>query len=116
MLQNFFPFLTTFHQVFSSGSLTLGLFEKGLNISTFVKSKFSSCKGKNLKKANHNWRGHQTSPTVVSLKCRLPQKLQSKSTLFCEMVYIHSLFRHGFLKKPKSQFNQNRKQTYFVLK
>ena len=41
------------------------------------------------------WRGHQTSPTVVSLKGRLPQKLQSKSTLSCEIVQIHSLFRHG---------------------
>ena len=28
------------------------------------------------------WRGHQTSPTVVSLKGRLPQKLQSTSTPF----------------------------------
>ena len=45
-------------------------------------------------------------PTVVSLKGRLSQKLQSKSTLSCEMVQIHSLFRHDFIKKPKSQFNQ----------
>ena len=51
---------------------------------------------------------HQTSPTVVSLKGRLPQKLQSKSTLSCEIVEIHSLFRHGFIKKPKSNFNRNR--------
>ena len=56
----------------------------------------------------YNWRGHQTSPTVVSLKGRLPQKLQSKSTLSCEIVQIHSLFRHGFTKKPKSKFNRNR--------
>ena len=56
-----------------------------------------------------HWRGHQTSPTVVSLKGRLPQKLQSKSTLFCESVQIHSLFRLGFIKKPKLQFNRNRK-------
>ena len=34
-------------------------------------------------------------------KSRLPQKLQSKSTLSCEIVPIHSLFRHGFIKKPK---------------
>ena len=61
------------------------------------------------------WRGHQTSPTVVTLKGRLPQILQSKSTLSCEIVQIHSLFCHGFIKKPKSKFNRNRKQTYFVL-
>ena len=48
----------------------------------------------------HYWRGHQTSPTVVSLKGRLPQKLQSKSTLSCEIVHIRSLFRHGFINKP----------------
>ena len=53
-----------------------------------------------------NWRGHQTSPTVVNLKGRLPQKLQSKSTLSCEIVQIHSLFRHGFIKKLKSKFNR----------
>ena len=50
-------------------------------------------KGKNK---THYWRGHQTSPTVVSLKGRLPKKLQSKSTLSFEIVQIHSLFRHGF--------------------
>ena len=54
----------------------------------------------------NDWRGHQT---VVSLKDRLPQKLPSKSTLSCEIVQIHSLFRHGFIKKPKSRFNRNRK-------
>ena len=53
-------------------------------------------------------------PTVSSLKGRLPQKLRSKSTLSCEIVLIHSLFRYGFLKKPKSKFNRNRK-TYFIL-
>ena len=53
-----------------------------------------------------NWRGHQTSPTVVSLKGRLPQKLQSNSTLSWEIVQIHNLFRHGFIKKPKSNFNR----------
>ena len=26
--------------------------------------------------------------------------MQSKSTLSCEIVQIHSLFRHGFIKKP----------------
>ena len=51
----------------------------------------------------HHWRGHQTSPTVVSLKGRLPQILQSKSTLCCKIVQKHSLFLHGFVKKP----NQN---------
>ena len=45
---------------------------------------------------------------LVSFKGRLPQKLQSKSTLFCEIVQIHSLFRHDFIKKPKSKFNRNR--------
>ena len=57
---------------------------------------------------HYQWRGHYTSPTVVSLKGRLPQKLLSKSTLSCEIVQIHSLFRHGFIKKPKSKFNWNR--------
>ena len=47
--------------------------------------------------------------TVVSLKGRLPQKLQSKSTFSCEIVHIHSLFRHSFIKKPKSKFNRNGK-------
>ena len=57
-------------------------------------------KKKQTDKSNRNWSGHQISPTVVSLKGRLSQKLQSKSTLSCEMVQIHSLFRHGFIKKP----------------
>ena len=56
----------------------------------------------------NNWRGHQTSPTVVSLKGRLPEKLQSKSTLSCEIVQIHSLFHHEFIKQPKSKFNRNK--------
>ena len=55
------------------------------------------------------WRGHQTPPTVVSLKGRLPQKLQSKSTLSSEIVPIHSLFRHGYIKKLKLKFNRKRK-------
>ena len=55
----------------------------------------------------YHWRGHQTSATVASLKGRLPQKLQSKSTLSCEIVQIHSLIDHGFIKKPKSKFNRN---------
>ena len=46
----------------------------------------------------HYWRGHQTSPTLVSLKGGLPQKLQSKSTLSTETVQMHSLFRHGFIR------------------
>ena len=37
------------------------------------------------------------------------QKLQSKSTLSCEIVKIDSLFGHGFIKKPKSKFNRDRK-------
>ena len=56
-----------------------------------------------------DWRSHQTSQTVVSLKGKLSQKLQSKSTLSCEIVQIHCLFRHGFIEKPKSKFNRNRK-------
>ena len=54
-----------------------------------------------------HWRGHQTSPTVVSLQGRLSQKLQSKASLSFEIVQKHSLFRHGFIKKPKSKFNRN---------
>ena len=58
---------------------------------------------------SHYWRSHQTSSTVVSFrKGRLPQKLQSKSTFSCEIVRIHSMFCHGFIKKPKSKFNRNR--------
>ena len=44
----------------------------------------------------------RSSPTVVSLKGRLSQKLQSKSTIACEIVQIHSLFRHGFIKKTRN--------------
>ena len=50
-----------------------------------------------------------TSPTVVSIKGRLPEIMQSKPTLYCDIIQIHSLFRHGFIKKPKSKFNRNRK-------
>ena len=56
-----------------------------------------------------HWRGHKTCPTVVSLKGRLPQKLQSKSTLSCEIAQIHSLLCHGLIKKPESKFNRNRR-------
>ena len=49
---------------------------------------------------HHNWRGHQTSPTVLSLK---GLRLQTKSTFPCEIVQIHSLVRHGFINKPKSK-------------
>ena len=52
---------------------------------------------------------------MVSLKGRLPKKLQSKSTLSCEIVQIHSLFRHGFIKKPKSKFNRNKKNRRILL-
>ena len=51
---------------------------------------------------------------MVRLKGRLPQILQSKSTLSCEIVQIHSLFRHGFIKKLKSKFIRNRKHTLFL--
>ena len=51
---------------------------------------------------------HQTSPTVVSLG-GLTEIMQSKSTLSCDNIQIHSLFRHGFIKKPKSKFNRSRK-------
>ena len=34
----------------------------------------------------NNWRGHQISPTEVSLKGRLPLKLQSKSTFSRKIV------------------------------
>ena len=50
---------------------------------------------------NFHWRSHQTFPTVVSLKGRLPQNFQSKSTLSCEIVQIHSLFHHGFYKETE---------------
>ena len=53
-------------------------------------------------------RGHQTSPTIVSLKGRLPEIMQSKPTLSCDIIQIYSLFRHGLIKKPKSKFNRNR--------
>ena len=49
------------------------------------------------------------APTEMNLKGRLTQKLQSKSTLSCEIVQIRSLLGHGFIKKPKSKFNRNRK-------
>ena len=62
----------------------------------------------------YQWRGHQTTPTVVSLKGRLPQIMQSKSAFSCEIVLIHSLFRHSFINKPKSE-NWNRKGHMFVL-
>ena len=50
---------------------------------------------------------------MVSLKGRLPEILQSTSTLSCDIIQIHSLFRHGFIKKPKSKFNGNRKRILF---
>ena len=46
-------------------------------------------------------RGHQTSPTVVSLKGRLSQKLQSKSILSSETVEIHSLISSWFYKETE---------------
>ena len=51
---------------------------------------------------------YQTSPTVVSLEGRLPQKLQSKSTLSCGIVQIHFLFllfdKYSELKKKTISF------------
>ena len=35
------------------------------------------------------------------LKARLPQILQSKSAFSYQIVQIHSLFRYGFINKPK---------------
>ena len=60
-----------------------------------------------------HWRGHKTSPTVASLKGRLPEIMKSTSTHSCDIIQIHSLFRHGFIKKPKSKFNGNRKCNLF---
>ena len=69
---------------------------------------FSSADDLNLDQRICYWRGHQTSPIVASLKGKLPQnETASKSTLCCEIVQKHSLFRHGFIKKPKSKFNRN---------
>ena len=45
-------------------------------------------------------------------KGRLPQKLQSKSTLSCKIVQIYIWFFHGFIKKPKSKFSRNRKYVF----
>ena len=58
-----------------------------------------------------DWRGHRTSPTVVSLKGRLPEIMQSTSTLSCHIIQIHSLFRHGFIKKRNQNLTeiQNRR-------
>ena len=47
------------------------------------------------------WRGHQTSPTVVSLKGRLPQKLQSKTTLSCEIVQPTQSVSSWFYKETE---------------
>ena len=52
---------------------------------------------------------------MVSLKGRLPEIMHSKSTLSCDIIEIHSLFRHGFIKKPKSKFNGSRTLMFFVL-
>ena len=46
---------------------------------------------------------------VMSLKGRLPEIMQSTYTLSCDIIQIHSLIRHGFIKKTKSKFNRNRK-------
>ena len=43
---------------------------------------------------------------MVSLKGRLPEIMQSTSTLSCDIIQIHSLFRHGIIKKPKSKFDR----------
>ena len=49
---------------------------------------------------------HQISPPVVSLKGRLPQKPQSKSTFSVEIVQKHSLFCDGLMNKPKLRINK----------
>ena len=69
------------------------------------KNPYSSKSTVKVNSVDYYWRGLITSPTVVSLKGRLPQKLQSRSTLSCNIVQIHSLFRHHFIKKPKSKLN-----------
>ena len=51
---------------------------------------------------------------IYSTSDRLRKKLQSKSTLSCKIVQIHSLFRHGFRKKPKSKFNQKNRRILFL--
>ena len=53
--------------------------------------------------SHSRWRGHQTSPTVLSLEGRLAHKVQCKFALSGEVVLIHSLFRHGFMNKSKSK-------------
>ena len=52
------------------------------------------------------WRCHLPSPAVVSLKGRLSEIMQSTSTLSCDIIQIHSLFRHGLIKKPKSKLTE----------
>ena len=61
------------------------------------------------------WKSHQISPTVVNLKGRLPQKLQSKSTLSCEIVQIHSLFDIVLLRNRNNNFTEidNRRILFF---
>ena len=54
----------------------------------YTRNQFLSTQVPGVNYSEDNWRGHQTSPTVVSLKGRLPQKLQSKSTLSCGIVQI----------------------------
>ena len=61
------------------------------------------------------WRGHLTSPSVVSLKGRLPQKFHFKSTLSCEIVHIHSLFRHCFIIKKKELTEIENRRTCIML-
>ena len=39
----------------------------------------------------------------------------SESTLSCDIIQIHSLFCHGFIKKPKSKFNRNRNRRILFL-
>ena len=48
-----------------------------------------------------NWRGQQTSPTVVSLKGRLPELMQSKSTLSCDIIQIHKSVSSWFYKETE---------------
>ena len=62
------------------------------------------------------WRGHQTFPTLVSLKGKLPEIMQSTSTFSGEIMMIHSLFRHGFIKKTEIRKTEiEKKRVLFLL-
>ena len=58
---------------------------------------------------HRNWRGHQISPTVLSLKRRLSQKLQSQYTFSCENVQKHILINEPEKKKKKMKIKFKKK-------